>query len=290
MFIIAVSVVQVLPNSVEASINSAPVMTITLDPPSQEVVVSDNAPGTVSYVGAIQVDKLPVEWLVATVHPIVDAGWFIQCSPSPFVMTDVLPHRFSITVEVPPGTQSGVIGTLSVQGFIHGGGFDVGASAKATITVRPYYKVKIETPGPYTEISPGGQAQFKLNVRNTGNSVDSYEIEIANLKELVSQGWTVTLSGLVAKVPSGEYKSYPIYPQSPTNRLLWKGEPVTIIVKASSLNAMEEKSVVSDTFRFVVYQKIDTPDPVLVGSSFYLTILVAISIAFIEKTRPKVSR
>ena len=290
MVIVALGAVQVLPNSAEANVNPAPEVTVTLDPSCQDARVSESASGSVQFTGSVKVDKLPVCLIILDITSSIDAGWASQCSPSSMVMTDLSAHRFSVTVVVPAGTPSNVIGTLKVDAKGQGGDFLWYGSGQVIVTAKPYHDVKLETPEPYEEISPGGQAHFWLNACNTGYSVDSYDVEIVNLKELVARGWTVTLGGLIAKVPPGEGKRYPIIPQSPRDCTIWKDEAVTIIVKATSLNAKEEQSVVFDTFQFVVYQKVATPDPILVGSTLWISIFAAASAAWLAGTAERKRR
>jgi len=241
---------------VSAGINPQPALTCTLDPSSQEARVSESAQGTVQFTGSVRVDKLPVERIVVTLLSSIDAGWASQCSPSSLVITDTQAHSFSVTGIIPQATPSNIIGNLKIDAKGTGGGFNVVTSATVIITVKPYYRVMMESDMPYKEISPGTQAFYSFKLWNVGNAIDSYEMEIVNLKDLVTKKWTVTLSSTqVAKINPNEYKTVRITAQSPRDWTIWKSEPTMINVKSSSLNAKEEQTVVTQSFPLYAYEK-----------------------------------
>jgi hypothetical protein len=240
----------------EASINPIPEMTITLDPLSQEAVVSEGASGTVQFTGSLRIDKLVVERGVTSLTCSVDTGWVARCSPSAMVITDTVAHSFSVSVIVPQATPSNVIGTLRVEGCLNGGGFVCIGSAQAIITVKPYYRVRLETAVPFQDIPPGFGAFFSFKVYNEGNAIDSFEIGFVNMRELVDKHWTIGMGGMqVAKINPGEYKTCRFTAQSPRNWTIFTRETVMIDVKASSLNAKEEQNVVSDCCTFIVHME-----------------------------------
>jgi len=251
--IIALSTVQVLSNPVEAGINPMPAMTITLDPSSQEAVVSEGASGTVQFTGSLKIDKLPVERGVTSLTCSVDVGWVASCSPSALVNTDTAAHSFSVSVVVPQATPSNVIGTLRVEGRLIGGGFVCIGSAHVLITVKPYYRVRIESSVPVINIPTGFGAFFSFTVRNEGNAIDSFEIEFSNLRELVDKHWTIGMQ--VAKINPGEYKTCRFTAQSPREWSIFKRETVMIEVKAASLNAKEEQNAITGCFTFIVLEE-----------------------------------
>jgi len=253
---IAMGAVQVLPNSAEAAMNPVPALTITLEPSSQEARVSEGGSGSIQFTGSVKVDKLPADRMFVQLSSSVDAGWYSQCSPNSIVLTDTKAQSFSVSAVVPAGTPSNIVGTLRVDAKGSCGGFISTGRAEAIITVKPYYRVMITSNATFKEITPGTQAFYSFKVWNVGNSMDSYEIEIVNLKELVDKGWTITGPCCqVAKINPNEYKTVRITAQSPRYWVLLKSETTIIALKASSLNAKEEQKVTSDSIQFLVHEE-----------------------------------
>lgn len=245
-----------VPEKTSASPNPVPALTVKLDPPQQEATVSESVKGSAQFTGSVKVDKLPVERIVVGITSSVDAGWQSSCSPSSIVITDTNEHTFGVTVVVPENQPAGVVGGLKVEAQGRGGGFVVTQQSTVIITVKPYYRLMIESDVPYREISPGSQAFFSFKVWNVGNAVDSFELEIVNLKDLVNDHWTVTLSTTqVAKVPLGEYRTVRITAQSPRDWTIWKSKPSVVNVKATSLNAKETQSIITGNFPMYAYEK-----------------------------------
>lgn len=254
--IMLLGVALVIAPPASAGVNPVPALTISLDPSSQEAKVSESAQGAVQFTGSVKVDKLPVERISVVLTSSVDAGWPSQCSPSMMVITDVSAHSFSVTTIVPQATPSNIIGNLKVDAKGQGGGFVCTGAAQVIITVKPYYRVMMESDMPYREISPGTQAFYSFKIWNVGNAIDSYEMEIVNLKDLVNKKWTCTLSATqVAKINPNEYKTVRLTAQSPRDWTIWKSEPTMINVKSSSLNAKEEQAVITQSFQLYAYEK-----------------------------------
>ncbi len=68
------------PQESKASPNPVPALTGSLDPATQEAVVSESQKGPVTFTGSVRVDKLPVERIVVGLTPSVDVGWPSSCS------------------------------------------------------------------------------------------------------------------------------------------------------------------------------------------------------------------
>jgi uncharacterized membrane protein len=132
----------------------------------------------------------------------------------------------------------------------------VTGTTKVIVTVNPYYRVSIESDTPYREISPGSQAFFSFKVWNYGNAVDTFELEIVNLKDLVNDHWTVTLSTTqVPRIPVAEYRVVKITAQSPRDWTIWKSKPSIVTVRAISVNARDSQLVVNQQFPMYAYEK-----------------------------------
>lgn len=267
-----------VPQASQAAVNPVPVLAIRLDTANQNAKVTESAPGIVQFTGQISIDKLPVERCVVTLTSSTDTGWVSQVSPSTAVFTTTTPQAFTCTVVVPQGTPNSLFGNLIINGRAVAGGLQSLAETKAIIAVDPYFRLTLDSDVPYREISPGTQAFFTIKLTNAGNAVDSFELEISNLKELTSKHWTVVLSAnTIMKVMPGEYKPFRITAQSPRDWTIWKSEPSVIIMKATSQNAKDFQQVISLSFPVYAYEKgfyIPGFDPLFLIAAFGIGLVV----------------
>ena len=237
-----------------AAVNPVPVLAVRLDSANQNARVTESSPGIVTFTGQASIDKLPVEYCVVTLNSSTDIGWISLVSPSTAVFTSTTPQSFTCTVIVPPGTPNSEYGNLVINGRAVAGGMQSAATTKGIIAVDPYFRLNLSSATPYMEILPGRQAFLTVWLNNTGNAVDSFELEINNLKDLAAQHWIIVLvGGCIPKVSPGESKPFRIVAQSPREDALWKSEPMVIIIKATSQNAEDFQQVVSTTFQLTVY-------------------------------------
>ena len=208
-----------LPNSAGAGPGGMPTLFIKVEPPSQEAVVSPSAQGSVEFCGTVQVQHI-IGPVTITLMSSVDGGWASQCAPSTMEVRNESAVNFSVTVIVPQATPASIIGTLKVDARGQGTGYVITASCQAMITVKPYYRFSLNCTSPYQQIKPGNQAEFDVKVINEGNSVDSFELEIENQKELESKGWTITLStAQVSGVQPLQNASFKVSAQSPKTNI-----------------------------------------------------------------------
>jgi len=250
------AVLALVPMNSQAAANPVPVLALRLDAASQSARVTESSPGIVTFTGQATIDKLPVERCVVTLTSSTDIGWVTQISPSTAVFTSTTPQAFSCTVVVPQGTPNSLFGNLVINGRAVAGGLQNTAETKGIINVEPYFRLTLDSDVPYREISPGSQAFFTVKLTNAGNAVDSFELEISNLKNLADKKWTVVLSAnTIPKVVPGEYKPFRITAQSPRDWTIWKSEPTVIIIKATSQNAKDFQQVIALSFPIYSYEK-----------------------------------
>jgi hypothetical protein len=261
-----------VPAATQAAVNPVPVLAVKLDSANQDARVTESAPGIVTFTGQMSIDKLPVERCVVTLTSSTDIGWVSQVSPTTAVFTSTTPQSFTCTVVVPQGTANSQYGNLVVNGRAVAGGLQSMAETKGIISVSPYFRLTLDSDVPYREISPGTQAFFTVKLTNAGNAVDSFELEISNLKDLAAKKWTVVLSAnTIPKVQPGEYKPFRITAQSPRDWTIWKSEPSVIIIKATSQNAKDFQQVIALSFPIYAYEKgfyIPGFDPLFVIAAF----------------------
>lgn len=275
----------IVPIESQAAVNPVPALQIRLDTAQLEARPTESAQGTAPFTGSVTLDKLPVERVTVDLTASTDTGWAAAISPSTMVFTSTQPQPFSVTVIVPQATLATTVGTLKIDGRAVGGGLQDTASATAQITVAPYFRLQIESDSPYREIAPCTQALYSFKVWNQGNALDSFELEILNLRDLINKKWTVTLSATqISRVTPGEYRVIKITAQSPREPAVWKSEPTMITVKATSLNAKEtNQQVVSQSYPLYSYER---GGPTLPGfDPFFILAALAFGVVLVKRRR-----
>ena len=105
------------------------------------------------------------------------------------------------------------------------------------VTVLPFPDLLLNSMDSLIETSPGSSLDFILEVRNRGNDVDDFMIEIINEDSLNRGGWSIELeSSTVEDVPSWGYKNVTIRVHSPQRFTIWKNQIQEIIVRVTSLS------------------------------------------------------
>jgi hypothetical protein len=255
----------------------APNIKLQLDAAVVVSTIKESSPGLATLTGNITATGLGGQALNISLTAVVDTGWKAVVSPGS-LQTDK-DGRFTFTVEVtvPQGTSATVYGRLQASASGRTQNDTVTASAEAIIQVRPYYRFTLDTKTAYQEISPGSQAFFRITLTNAGNAVDSYEIGIDNLAQLISKKWTVVLStNTVARVSAGDFKTFTVSAQSPEDWTLSKDESTKIVIRATS----EGSGDVTLTFPIYAYEKGSYPGWYnLTTISLSLVILVVVVVA-----------
>ncbi|MGQ9582657.1 MAG: choice-of-anchor T family protein [Thermoplasmatota archaeon] len=239
-----------------ASPNPIPVMSLALSPSGVTTSPDPVSPGFAQVTGTISIDKLPGERLSVSVTGTVDTGWQVQCSPSILLFTTNKITDFTATVVVPPGTPASMVGVLRVEAQAQGVGFFLRAVGQALVGVNPYFRVFLDSPMPFKEITPGARTSFILDVQNWGNSIDTFDIYVTNAGELADRGWLISFSTSSASRigPMGS-KQIRMVVQSPMVSTFWKAEATLIMVQATSQNALDAGTPAEQVFMFVVYER-----------------------------------
>jgi hypothetical protein len=230
----------------------APNIKLQLDAAVVITAVTESSPGIATLTGNVTATGLGGQAMNISLAAVVDTGWKAVVSPG-FAQADQDGRfLFSAEVTVPQGTSATVYGRLRVSASGRTQNDTLTASAEAIIQVRPYYRFTLYTSTPELDISPGSQAYFRISLTNAGNAVDSYDIGIDNLAQLISKKWTVVLSAnTVARVSAGEYKMFSVSAQSPEDWTLSKDGATTIVIRATS----EGSENVTLTFPIYAFEK-----------------------------------
>jgi len=277
-----------VPCQVQGGANPIPMMSMALYPSGVVASPNDFAPGAVAVGGTLMIDKMPAERITVIVSAYVDTGWQVQCSPSILVFASNKVTGFTVTVIVPAGTPSAQVGVLRVEAKGQGLGFVTHAVGQAIVQVAPYYKLYLDSPLAYKEISPGSKTEFVLQILNMGNSIDTFDLLVLNYQDLATKGWTVSFSSSsVWKVGTMESKFVKVFVQAPMGFNKWsayKAEGTVIMMQAVSQNSRDTGYIKEQTFPLIVYER-GTYIPGFDGSMMAMTLLVVVGIALIKRKR-----
>jgi hypothetical protein len=161
-----------------------------------------------------------------------------------------------VTVVLPPSTSTQIIGTVMVTGSAKVTGMaPIISTANGVVTVAQFFKLRLETESPLREVSPGDVTYNLVNVFNDGNSIDTIQVEIENIKELVDQEWTVLLGSTDVSVKADEYVPVKVTVQTSQEWRLWAKEIYPIILKATSMEAKERNEMYIKSYPVFVYMK-----------------------------------
>ncbi len=241
----------------EASANPIPIVSIQLNPSQMQAIITDSQLGAVSFSGTVMVDKIPgIERLIVTLTAVVNTGWPVVLSPMTMPFVNPGSRQFQVTVVVPPSTSSQIIGTLLVTGSAKAPGLaPIVSTASGVVTVAQFFKLRLETESPLREVSPGDITYNLVNVFNDGNSMDTIQVEIENIKDLVKEGWTVLLGSTDVSVKADEYVPVKVTVQTSQEWRLWAKEIYPIILKATSMEAKQRNELYIKSYPVFVYMK-----------------------------------
>lgn len=241
----------------EASANPFPQMAMSFERSGITVTPSFFENGVQQVGGTLSIDKIPGERFVVNLFGSIDTGWGVGITPSLLAFqNNVKVVGFTVTVTAPPGTPVSLVGDLRIEARGKGLSLDPIVVGHVVVTVAPFYKLYIDSPNPYLEVTPGSKLSFLVELRNMGNSMDSYDIYVENQEELAGMGWTVSFSSpTVSKVRASDSKTVRLYVMAPQRSVLYKAEGSIINVRAISQNARDSGNQVDMVYPFVVYER-----------------------------------
>ena len=281
---------------VEAGVNPFPQMAMSFEKSGITAKPSFFEYGIVQVGGTLSIDKIPGERLSVLLTGSIDTGWGVSIAPPAHLfVNNIKLVGFTVTVSVPPGTPVDLVGDLRIEARGSGVSLDPIVVGHVVVTVAPYYKLYIDSPNPYKEVAPGSKLNFLVELRNMGNSMDSYDIFVENQEELAGMGWTVSFSTpSVSKVRAYDRKTVLLYVMAPQRSTFYKAEGSIINVRAISQNARDTGNQVDMVYPFVVYERGTFIDPFATSVGAVILLAIVVPAAFIirrvhlwNKTRPR---
>ena len=234
----------------------APSLIVALDKAVVQADITETAPGIADLTGNLTAADLFGQTLNISLTARTDLGWNTTVSPGTIFADKDGRRPFSARVIVPQGALATQSSVLTISAKASALDVDLSISMQAIVLASPYHRLTLDTNTPSRNIAPGDQAFFSVKLTNAGNAVDSFELEITNLKDLASKKWLVVLSAnTLSRISPGDHKPFTVSAQSPRDWTLSKSEPQKIIIKATSLGAKDYQQVVSLTFPIYAYEK-----------------------------------
>lgn len=250
-----------------------PELSVTFDSAQQQARVTESSPGVVQFSGLVSVDKVPQQRIVVTLSATTDRGWALELEPATMIFISTTPQPFTVTVAVPEGTLCTVTGNLEVRASTSGTGYEDEASARAIITVDQYFRVVLTSESPhYTSERSKAKATYALRLWNKGNGPDRFELEVANLKDLVDTRWTVRLDKEATPViQPGLYGEVTVSLAPPEDLSDFDSRTVTVIIKATSVRGREQNQIISQSLSLYYHFKavdivFDVTVPIIVAA------------------------
>lgn len=233
----------------------APTLAIKLDTAMKRVAVTATEPCNVTMTGSVVVDHPPGP-VEITLAASTDTGWACRLNWTTVIVTDISHKDFSLAVVVPQGARNSEYGNLRVSATATMGELSSRAETSGIITVDPYFCLTASAEQTKATVGPAEDALFRLEMRSTGNAVDSYSIEVVDQDALERKGWTARLScNSIPKVQPDERRKFTLELVPRQDWTPYKDGSVRVDIKITSQNAKDFQSDIHAMISLTVEQK-----------------------------------
>ncbi len=165
-----------------AAPNPIPILSLCLYPSQLQAVVTQSQIGTVTFGGNATVDQLFFQDSTVTLQAVVNTGWPVKVDPTTIFFKGPGTERFQVTVIIPPGTSSLVVGNVIATGSCKAPGLSpTVATAQGIVTVKQYHKIRIESEEPQERVSSGDTAEFEIFIYNDGNGPATFKLTVLDM-------------------------------------------------------------------------------------------------------------
>jgi hypothetical protein len=265
-----------------------PQVSVSLSPETQAVQASYTEFGVASFAGIAELDNVPVGRFTVALTASIDTGWGCACAPSVLLLTSsITTAGFTVTVSLPPGTLASLVGALTVTAEATGAGYSSTSSANATVTVLPYYLLRVQCEAPAVNVSAGSEARFRVDILNMGNDNDSFDLRIDNEREVRAAGWSASLviPAIPAVPPGGSLPVYVVV-KSPPGRAAGKGAQ-TIELNITSVGSRARGPVQSAVLVLTASPKDRLDDPFNLTAVIVIIVAAAVAAALVWRRRKR---
>jgi hypothetical protein len=179
------------------------------------------------------------------------------------------------------------VGALTVTAEATGAGYSSTSSANATVTVLPYYLLRVQCEAPAVNVSAGSEARFKVDILNMGNDNDSFDLRIDNEREVRAAGWSASLviPAIPAVPPGGSLPVYVVV-KSPPGLAAGKGAQ-TIELNITSVGSRARGPVQSAVLVLTASPKDRLDDPFNLTAVIVIIVAAAVAAALVWRRRKR---
>jgi hypothetical protein len=200
-----------------------PKVTLRFIEPNKTAQVAPGETGVVTFNLVVNVTKSQVVRIIVSLT--ADDTWSSAVvEPSSLLFSANGEKPAGVSVRVGPGESCNTVGTVTVKGYwtMYPGGMTGSAEPESgvvgNIYIAQYYKFSLHSStGLFEEVKPGSDVEFDLTIRNEGNGLDSFFIEIENLDELSDKDIEASLSESMVVGQAGQNRSTRLYLEVPEN-------------------------------------------------------------------------
>ena len=201
------------PDDKPAAPNPIPILSLSLYPTQLQAEVTQSQLGHVTFGGNATVEQMVLMESTVTLSCVVSTRWPVVLEPQSFKIKGPGTQQFTVSVIVPPGTSSFTTGNVIVSGTCKVPGLSpVVASAGAVVTIKQYFKVRVESTESSVTVASGETAKIELEIYNDGNGPATFKltvpdppkdilVELENAQFTVQEGEFTTVSIRVKPSP-----------------------------------------------------------------------------------------
>jgi hypothetical protein len=206
-----------------------PIATISLNEPSQTAAVGPDDDGLVEFSGTVSVEFNSATTVIVSLNA-KDTWNSATVVPSAlqFSVEDSGAKTFRVSVQAPLGTDSNVVGKLTVLGkwvmypTSMTGECDPANGVEGTIYIEKYHQASYNVDDLQKTTDAGSSVQFRVFIQNTGNYDETYSFDIVNFDELNDKGIKVKFSANTIQVPRWGNLSFSVLVDT-ANGQRWEG-------------------------------------------------------------------
>jgi len=147
--------------------------------------------------------------LIISLYGTTGENWSVVIDPPQIQIEPGTTGYFTATISVPPETSAVVVDILSIGGTVRtfpGALVYNIMPIQGTIEINRYFKFSLETSGSTKKSYVGEQVTFDLTVRNHGNGIDNYSLNILNPDEIKNSGISVSPGKNLFEIPERSFE------------------------------------------------------------------------------------
>ncbi|UCE38792.1 MAG: hypothetical protein JSW00_06065, partial [Thermoplasmata archaeon] len=223
-FFVLLSCLTIVPTSIKAD----PITTVTIQigPTSRDVDVAPGSTGIVSFPGNVTCETYNTAAPCMVELSANSTIGSVGLSPAGMIFQGAEDNvqQFVVDVTVPLLTSCSEEHSCTIEGtWTHGARSGQAEPDTFQIIILPFYRPEIFCELPEKEVTKGDSVNFNLNINNSGNTDDVYQVDIANKDELEHSGITFEAIDKIAILEQGaDNVELKVHTSSDTNEKVYE--------------------------------------------------------------------